>query len=145
LWQPGQVLPRETVSDLYGWGAASGPLGVRSAATLAAHYRRAFLDQPNPSLLPELQACVFNTQAPTTLRHDLARLLYQQDELPPQDLERLLGTGNAAPLRLFAADALLAKAEHLEAVRTLRELARVPNRELAVATASIVQRRLGAD
>src|SRR5439155_24029304 len=58
---------------------------------------------------------------------------------------KLLASGNAAPLRLFSADALLARAEHLQAVRTLRELARVPNRELAVATAAIVQRRLGID
>ncbi len=145
LWQSGQMLAREAIADLQGWAAASGALGVRAAITLAAHYRRALLEGTDPALLHELRHVVLNTQSPITLRHELAHLLCQQDELPVEHIELLLQSSNPAPLRLFAADALLARGDHLEAVHTLREMARVANREIALATAGAVQRRLGVD
>jgi hypothetical protein len=145
LWASEQPLGREVVADLHGWTAAGGPLGARAAATLATHYRRALVEQTDPGLVAELRRHLLNFQMSVAFRHELAQLLYQHDELTTQDLEELLRSGESAPLRLFAADALLARGEHLEAVDTLRELAHVPNRELAVATAAIVQRRLGVD
>jgi hypothetical protein len=76
---------------------------------------------------------------------ELARLL-RKDNLLPRDLhEKLLDTANPAPLRLIAAEALLAEGKHTAAVAALREVARLPNREIALATAEIVQRRLGTD
>src|SRR5439155_15954074 len=58
----------------------------------------------------------------------------------------LLDPANPAPLRLIAAEALLAEgAESAEALSALRELARLPNREIALATADVVQRRLKAE
>jgi len=50
-----------------------------------------------------------------------------------------------APVRLIAADALLTGQSCLEAVAALHELARLPNREIALSTAEIVQHRLGID
>ena len=145
LWAAGRQLPDELVADLHGWAAAGGPLGVRAAATLAAHYRRALAENSGRTLIAELLRLVMNGQIPTGLRHELAQLLLQQGELTPAHLQTLMHSGESAPLRLFAADSLLSLGEHPEAVRTLRELAHVPNRELAVATAAIVQRRLGID
>src|SRR5207249_1090734 len=58
-------------------------------------------------------------------------------------------TVNPAPLRLIAVETLLA--EHGQepaangALGTLRDLARLPNREIALATADVIQRRLGVD
>jgi HEAT repeat protein len=145
LWPTAQSLPRDILSEIHGWTAAGGTLGARAAITLAAHYRRALVEDSDPALLTELRRLVLNRQVPMTLRHELAQLLDQEGELTAQDLEFMLHSGDAAPLRLFAADALLARGEHLEAVQTLRELARVPNREMAVSTAAVVQRRMGVD
>jgi len=46
---------------------------------------------------------------------------------------------------LIAAEALLAEGKHQPAIAALREVARLPNREIALATADIVQHRLGVD
>ena len=50
-----------------------------------------------------------------------------------------------APLRLIAVEALLGEGESAEATAALRDLARLPNREIALATADVVQRRLKVD
>jgi hypothetical protein len=60
-------------------------------------------------------------------------------------LERLLDASHPAPLRLLAADALLMKGPFEPAVAALRDTARMPNREIALMVAQIVQRRLGVD
>ena len=52
---------------------------------------------------------------------------------------------NPAPLRLLAVETLLAERDHPAAPAVLRDLARLPNREIALATAAVVQRRLGVD
>src|SRR5262249_57165264 len=59
--------------------------------------------------------------------------------------EQLLDGVNPAPLRLIAAEALLAGERHAAALTAMREIARLPNREIALSTAEIVQRRLGVD
>jgi hypothetical protein len=59
--------------------------------------------------------------------------------------ERLLDPLNSAPLRILAADALLADGAHAGAVTALRDVARMPNRDIALATADVIQRRLGVD
>src|SRR5262249_15991371 len=60
-------------------------------------------------------------------------------------LTRLLSPANPAPLRLTAADALLADSDNPDALAALRDIARLPNREIALATAEVVQRRLNVD
>jgi hypothetical protein len=61
-------------------------------------------------------------------------------------LEGLLESANPAPLRLLAAEALLAEGGRSRAaVAALRDLARLPNREIALEAADVVQRRLGVD
>jgi hypothetical protein len=50
-----------------------------------------------------------------------------------------------APVRLIAADSLLAVNNSPEATVALHDLARLPNREIALATAACVQKRLGVD
>jgi len=60
-------------------------------------------------------------------------------------LEQLVDPANPAPLRLSAVDALLEHSDHPGALAALHDLARLPNREIALATADLVQRRLGVD
>src|SRR5947208_10901904 len=54
-------------------------------------------------------------------------------------------SAHPAPLRMLAADALLIEDPYPPAIETLRDVARMPNREIALLVAQIVQRRLGVD
>jgi HEAT repeat protein len=140
-----QLLGPEAVADLTAWAAEKGLLGMRAAASLGVHYRRALGERPDPDLVASLRQELGNPHAPPALRMELAWLLKNGDELDQGLLEKLLDPANPAPLRLMAAESLLSRAEHPEALSALRDLARLPNREIAVATADVVQRRLGVD
>jgi hypothetical protein len=79
------------------------------------------------------------------LRIELVRLLLNNQELDRELLETLLDPANPAPLRLSAVEALLTQGDHIGARAALHDLARLPNREIALATAALVQRRMGVD
>jgi hypothetical protein len=113
--------------------------------TLGAHYSRSLSERPDPVLVSELSRQLDNAQTAPALRMELANLLQQHQLLDHDVLQRLLAPTNPAPLRLLSVEALLADGEHPEAVTALHELARLPNREIALATADVVQRRLGID
>jgi HEAT repeat protein len=138
-------LPPEALADLTAWAAEKGLLGMRAAVSLGVHYRRALNDRPDAELTASLRRQLADPHSPPALRMELAWLLRNGDELAPDLLEKLLDPANPAPLRLLAAESLLAREEHPEALTALRDLARLPNREIAVATAEVVQRRLGVD
>jgi hypothetical protein len=145
LLPAGQLLTAEAVKDLTAWAAEKGFLAIRSALTLGAHYGRVLRDQPSPELIAELQHSVVDTSAPPPLRIELARLLREHELLDGSLQESLLNPLNPASLRLVAADALLEDGDHRGAVDALHEIAKLPNREIALATAAIVQQRLGVD
>ncbi len=145
LLPAGQLLTAEAVKDLTAWAAEKGFLAIRSALTLGAHYGRVLRDQPSPELIAELQRSVVDTAAPAPLRIELARLLREHELLDGRLQELLLNPLNPASLRLVAADALLEEGDHRGAVDALHEIAKLPNREIALATAAIVQQRLGID
>jgi hypothetical protein len=145
LLREGQRLPPPAVDDLLAWAAEKGLLCLRASQTLAWMYARMFQDRPEEALFRVLEL-VKNPHAPPLLRIETARLLQTQHALEQRLAEELLDPGNPAPLRLIAAECLLeAGPQHLRAVVTLREIARLPNRELSLATADIVQRWLGVD
>ena len=72
---------------------------------------------------------------------------------PARSLTSLNCSEIRAPLRLIAVEALLAEegteadreSARCAAVAALHDLARLPNREIALATAEVVQRRLGVN
>src|SRR5262249_11259451 len=78
-------------------------------------------------------------------RIELANLLHQNHFLDRDLQESLLDPVNPAPLRLIAAEALLEFGDHPGAIAALRDVARLPNREIALSTANIVQRLLGVE
>ncbi len=90
-----------------------------------------------------------NRQTPAPLRLELGRLLQKHQEFEPHVLKELLDPANPAPLRLIACETILAELTdgplHTAAVSALRDLARLPNREIALAAADVIQRRLGVD
>lgn len=145
LYHDNQLLGPEAVADLTAWAAEKGLLAMRAAVSLGVHYRRVLGDRPDPELVEKLRQQLANPHAPPALRMELAWLLKNGDELDRELLEKLLDPANPAPLRLLAAESLLSRAEHPEALTALRDLARLPNREIAVAVADVVQRRLGVD
>src|SRR5262249_18502882 len=117
----------------------------RAAQTLAAHYHKAIGEQPEETLVPEIEQLVLNAHAASVLRMELARLLRDHGKGCERVWETLLDPAHPAPLRLMAADLLLADSSHSRAQYTLSEIARLPNREIALATAEVVQHRLGID
>lgn len=141
----GQMLSKEAVNDLTAWSAEKGVMAIRSALTLGAHYERLLSQEQDEIQIQDLQEQLANPNAATPLRMELARLLKKNGLLPHDLHERLLDTANPAPLRLIASEALLAEGRHPAAIAALRDVARLPNREIALATAEIVQRRLGVD
>jgi HEAT repeats len=139
----GQPLTAEAVEDLTAWASEKGLLGLRSALTLSAHYAHALAETPDTPLLHSLRRQLIDPHAPPVLRMELARILHAQNLLEPDVLQQLLDPANPAPLRLIAVEALLAEErKSVEAMSALRELARLPNREIALATADVVQRQL---
>jgi hypothetical protein len=149
LWQDGQLLTPEAIADLTAWAAEKGVLAIRAALTLGAYYMRALTERQDPVMVEQLKQQLASPQTPAGLRIELGRVLKYHQELDLPLLEKLLGPVNPAPLRLTAIETVLA--DHAEsvlreaAVAALRDLARLPNREIALATADVIQRRLGVD
>jgi hypothetical protein len=149
LCHNGELLTPEAVNDLTGWCAEKGVLAVRAALTLGVHYNRAMAECPEETSVQVLRQQLADAHTPAVLRIELGRLLQNHQELDMPLLESLLDSANPAPLRLIAVETLLA--DHADgplqgaAVATLRDLARLPNREIALATADVIQRRLGVD
>jgi hypothetical protein len=149
LLPEGQMLTHEAARDLAAWCTEKGVVATRSAQTLAAHYSRAMAERPDDSLVQSLRDQLADPHTPASLRLELGRLLQDYQELDPLLLAQLLMPSNPAPLRLIACETILGEQtegpQHTAAVSALRDLARLPNREIALATADVVQRRLGVD
>ncbi len=141
----GQMLTAEAVADLNAWASEKGIIAIRAAQTLGVYYRHVLSEQPEESLIADLQKQLGNPHAPAALRIELAHLLQGHGNWEDTLLEKLLDPANPAPLRLMAAEALLARGTNAMAIATLYDVARLPNREIALATADVVQRRLGVD
>ncbi len=146
LLPSGQMLAPEAVADLTAWCAEKGLLAVRAAQTLAVHYERLLNELPDPELIDELTRHLADYHSAAPLRLELARLLRDNHLLSKPLLVRLIESVNPASLRLIAAETLLeAEPGRADVIAALREVARLPNREIALNTASIVQRLLGVD
>lgn len=145
LQHHGQLFSAEAISDLKAWVAEKGVLAMRAAITLTVHYGRALNESPDENLLKDLRHQLADPHAPAVIRIELAQLLHSNQLLDKELQEKLLDPMNPAPLRLIAAEALLSTGNHAGAITALRDVARMPNREIALATADVVQRRLGTD
>ena len=141
----GGILTNEAVADLSAWTSEKGVQSLRAALTLGCHYHRVLGLATDAALVEKLCSQLSDSHQPIMLRLELARVLHHYRELKPALLRVLLHSSNPTPLRLIAADALLEQGESVEAVAALHELARMPNREIALDIAQIVQRRLGVD
>ncbi len=142
----GVSLPPQAVADLHDWANKGGDLSVRATQTLIAYYAQVLNARANTGeVVASLRQTLLDAKAPTMLRVELGQLLFEQELLDRGTVENLLSHDNPVPLRLLAADALLIQGAHPVAADALRHIARMPNREIALAVAQIVQRRLGVD
>jgi HEAT repeat protein len=145
LQYTGQLLTDEAVTDLKGWAAEKNVLGLRAAQSLGLHYSRVLHEQPDEALVRELERQLTNPHSSAILRLELAQTLYGCGRMDARLQESLLDPANPASLRLLAAEALLTAGRHPQAIATLHDIARLPNREIALATADVAQRCLGVD
>jgi hypothetical protein len=149
LWHDSVMFTQEAIDDLTAWAAEKGVLPLRAAITLGAHYNRALTERAESNVVQLLRDLLGARTTPAVLRIELGRILQHHQELEPAVLEKMLDSSNPAPLRLIAIETALA--EHTEgplhesSVAALRDLGRLPNRELALTTAVVIQRRLGVD
>jgi hypothetical protein len=149
LLPEGQLLMPEVVKDLTAWCAEKGLISARAAETLAAHYNRLMCEQADPTLVALIRQQLADPQTPAILRLELGRIMEVHQELDRELLEQLLDPGAPATLRLIACESILSHEKDallkMAAVSGLKDLARLPNREIALGTADVVQRRLGVD
>jgi HEAT repeat protein len=145
LRHEGEPLTAEAVADLTAWTTEKGVQALRAALTLGCHYQRLLSLSTDTELVEKLRCQLADAHAPALLRLELARVLYTHRELDDDLLRQLIDSANPAPLRLIAVEALLDKGQSTEAIASLHELARMPNREIALGIAQVIQRRLSVD
>ncbi|HTU16624.1 MAG TPA: HEAT repeat domain-containing protein [Gemmataceae bacterium] len=141
----GELLTAEAVGDLTAWTAEKGVQALRAALTLGCHYHRVLSLALDSALVEQLRGQLADGHTSPLLRLELARVLHTHRELDGELLRRLIDSANPAPLRLIAVEVLLEHGSSVEATAALHELARLPNREIALGIAQVVQRRLGVD
>lgn len=141
----GRPLCAEAVADLSAWVSEKGILAIRAAETLGVHYLRVLSENWDDDLVALLKIDLADVHAPAALRIELAQLMKRCHRLDVPLLERLVDPVNPAPLRLIAAEALLQSGQSASALAALQDIGRYPNREMALATAEVVQRCLGID
>jgi hypothetical protein len=145
LRHEGEPLTAEAVADLTAWTTEKGVQALRAALTLGYHYHRSLSAGSDAVRVEKLRCQLADPHTPALLRLELARVLYTHRELEDDLLRQLIDADNPAPLRLIAVEALLDRGHSAEASAALHELARMPNREIALGIAQVVQRRLGVD
>jgi HEAT repeat protein len=141
----GNMLTTEAVADLTAWTAEKGVQALRAALTLGRHYHRVLSLTSDAALVETLRRQLADGHTPAMLRLELSRVLHAHRELDAPLLGQLLDSANPAPLRLIAVEALMEQGSSVEAMATLHDLARLPNREIALGIAQVLQRRLGLD
>ncbi|MBM3995801.1 MAG: HEAT repeat domain-containing protein [Planctomycetes bacterium] len=150
LLPEGQLLIPEMVNDMTAWCAEKGQISARAAETLAAHFNRLMCERIDPTLVAWIRQQLADPQTPAVLRVELGRLMQVHKILDDELLDQMLDPGTPATLRLIACETILSQETgdpmlRSVAVSCLKDLARLPNREIALGTADVVQRRLGVD
>jgi hypothetical protein len=143
LHHEGSLLTADAVADLTAWATEKGLLALRAALTLGAHYHQVLSLRTGAPALADIRRQLADVHSPPILRLELARVLHHFQQLDREMLLQLLDSSNPTPLRLVAVEALLSTGNSVEAVAALHDLARLPNREIALGIADLAQRRLG--
>ena len=139
-------LPAAAMADLVTWSEEHAPLAPRAILTLIEQHHRDLSANDRPELGSRLAATMLDAHAAPALRVELAALLRDHNMLSVDLLDRLTNMDQPGPIRLFAAEQMLRINPHdPDGVDVLRGLARQPNREMALAVASVLRNVLGVD
>jgi len=141
---PGTI-PSQALLDLMMWSGESGNMGLRATQTVISHYNRELNENQSPELVHSLASRIRDNRMPSSLRVELAHLLAERDCIDRKIWLSWIDPSQPSALRLLAAGALLRNAHDDKALETLREVARVPNREMALQVAAIIQKYLRVD
>ena len=117
----------------------------RSTLTLVRHFKKAIQEDGSPEVMSRMTTLVMNAKAPPAIRVELALFLKAADAFPADVANRLLGPGIPTMLRVIAAGTILGHQSDPRAVQILREAVKMPNREIALAAAAVVQKYLAVD
>ena len=139
------AFPQAALDDLVVWSSEAAPVGPRATKTLIRHCRKAIEEDGSPAAIGRITAMLSNPKVPAAIRVELAHRLRAADEFAPEIAAKFIGPANPTMLRLMAAGSLLGQREDARAVDVLREAARQPNREIALAAAGMIQKYLGVD
>jgi HEAT repeats len=139
------ALPPAAVDDLLAWSTESGPIGKRSTLTVVRHFKKAIQEDGSPQVMSRMTALAMSPKVPPAIRVELAHRLKAVDGFPVDVANRLLGPGNPTMLRVIAAGTVLSHNTDPLAVQVLREAVKMPNREIALAAAGMVQKYLSVD
>ncbi|MFM7148971.1 MAG: HEAT repeat domain-containing protein [Gemmataceae bacterium] len=139
-----QVTP-DVERDLHVWANEKGVIALRAGQTLISYYSRCLAGDAPSNMVENLRARLTSPQTPPILRLQLAQMLFEAGELTPEDLKQLLHSSQSASIRLIAVEGLLQQGNQGDALATLQELARMPNREIALSIAAILQKYFSLD
>lgn len=140
------ILPILAQCDLTAWATEGGILADRSCRTLLEHYHARLKSGDRIDLPGELGRQLFDPALGTDLRVGIARLLRRHNLLDRATLDRMTSTELPGPVRLMAAEILIADdRENADGLDVLRGLGRQQNREIALSIARILQTYLGMD
>ena len=141
----GYHFSQEAVADFIAWSCEKGILALRAALTLGSYAELALAHGREPRLAQKLRERLADAHTAPVLRLEIARVLQRHQELDDKVLQALIDPSTPAPLRLIAVETMLGRGNAPQAEAALHDLARLPNRDIALATAEVVQRRLGVD
>lgn len=139
------LLPQAALDDLINWSAETGPGSHRTLKTILRHCQKAIQEEGTPEAIERVTRIMSDPKAPAALRVEVGQVLREANEFSPELAAKFIDQSTPTALRLMAAGVLLGVREDPRAIEVLREVARQPNRELALAAAELIQRCLGVD
>lgn len=139
------ALPLTAVHDLLMWAGEAGTIGKRATQTLLRHCKKTIEEDGSAEAIDRMVTMLQDQKVMPAIRVEIAHRLQDTTHLAPEVAVKLLGAGQPTMLRVIAAGSMLSQREDPRAVEVLRDAARQPNREIALAAAVIIQKYLGVD
>lgn len=139
------VLPLQAMDDITVWACEPGACSRRALASLILCYRLSLQRGRTPEIMQRLYSQMLDSRLHSTLRVEVGYLLHEQTAFNHEVLRKMMEYHQPSQLRLLAAAELLLKNFDELALETLREVARQPNREIALGVAQVLQSTLQID
>ncbi|WP_157369776.1 HEAT repeat domain-containing protein [Zavarzinella formosa] len=139
------TLPVTAIHDLLMWAGETGTVGKRATQTLLRHCKKTIEEDGSPEAIERMVSMLQDPKVMPSIRVEIAHRLQNTSHLAPEVAVKLLSSNQPTMLRVIAAGAMLSQREDSRAVDVLRDAARQPNREIALAAAVIIQKFLGVD